>query len=237
MIRTSVRLRRALVALTMTTATAATAVGVAGPAHAVTSCTTTTVVDEGNNTNNHVKAWGDFEAVHVNVKATCTGSTTDYVTTGTTTLQASTNGGASWTTVKSATGFSAAYLSFYGTNVIKRTTVFRATYTGGTDASYSFTGSQDSIVIGMIRHVGVGSRCTSRGCNVNFRIGPAASISGLYAKVQKLHSGTWRAFKSAKVRSTGSVPFFLPNGYYRLLLPSGRGFLASRHGKYHVYSV
>lgn len=235
----SARLRRAFVALAMTTAAVATVVGVAEPAHAVTSCSTTTVVKESDKTANHVMKWDDYEWLRVDVTAACSGSSTTYVTTGTTTLYASTNGGSTWTAVKSASGYSADYLSVSGTNIIKRTTLYRAVYTGGTDSSYSFTGSQDDITIGMIRHTRQASGKSVRGgYKIKFAISPATSIKGLHVTFQVKKSGVWKFYKRLQVSQYGTVTTTFAGSragrVYRVLLPSGRGFLASRYGNWTI---
>lgn len=241
----SARLRRAFVALTMTTAAVATVVGVAEPAHAVTSCSTSTVIDEGGKTYNHVMTWGDFEAVHVNVTAHCSDSSTPSVSVGTATLYRSVNGGATWSAIRTGSGYSADYLSFYGSNVIGRNTIFKAVYTGGSDTTYgrNYAASQDApgttgngLIIAMIRKTTRGSyTCGTRGCHVSFKISPAASIRGLYVHIQKRRSGSWHAWGRVKVGYKGNFTYMFPPGYYRLIVPKGRGFIASRYGTLHIY--
>ncbi|GAB4013440.1 hypothetical protein [Nocardioides ultimimeridianus] len=221
----------------MTTAAVATVVGVAEPAHAVTSCTTSTVIDEGGKTSNHVMTWGDYEAVHVNVTATCSDGHT-YAGAGTVTVQQSTNGGSTWTTV-SPTYTNSAYWSRYTTNWIKQTSMFRAVYSGGSDGTYSYGSSSDSITIGLIRHTKQASGKSVRGgYKIKFAISPAASIKGLHVTFQVKNSGVWKFYKRLQVSQYGTVTTTFAGSragrVYRMLLPGGRGFLASRYGNWTI---
>ncbi|GAB2983721.1 hypothetical protein [Nocardioides montaniterrae] len=238
MIRTtSRRLRSALVALTITAAAAGTSVAVAGPAGAVTqvSCSTKTVVDVNGHTSNQVVKWGDYESVHVNVSAACSDGKNYVSGSGITTLYKSTDGGNTWTTLKRMGGYGADYVSYYGTNVITRNTLFYAKYSGGAYGNgytqWNYAASNDNIVAGVIRHTAYkSSSCGHRGCTAVYKITPIASIQGLKVTIQKHNSTGWHFNTAVTVSSTGTLKHFFRPGKYRFLLPGKRGFLKSTYG-------
>jgi hypothetical protein len=232
------RLRSALVALTITAAAAGTSIAVAGPASATNAtCTTSTLVSAdvgtGYKTSTVVAKWGSYESIKVDVSATCSNGV-DYTSTGTTYVQRSTDGGSTWTTVKSATGYSTSTVYYYGTNIVTRNTIFRGLYTGGTDTSNArtYAGSSDTIDVAMIRSSKIASQKNVRGgLKVNFKISPTASIKGLYVKFQVKKSGVWKGYKKVRATSTGhAIATFAGSSRgiaYRMVLPSARGFVSS----------
>lgn len=236
------RLRSALVALTITAAAAGTSVAVAGPAGAVTSvsCSTSTVLDVNGHTSNQVVRWNDFEAVHVNVKASCSDGRTYVSGSGITTLYKSVDGGSTWTTVKRIGGYGADYVSIYGTNIITRNTLFYAKYSGGAygdgTTQWNYSASADNIAVGIIRYIKEGSSsCGTRGCTDTFKITPVASIKGLTVVIQKNSSTGWHFNSSVKASSTGTFKHFFTRGKWRFVLPGKRGFLKSTTGTLTVY--
>lgn len=236
------RMRSALVALTITAAAAGTSVAVAGPASAVTSvaCTTSTVVDLNTHTSNQVVKWNDFEAIHVNVKASCTDGKSYVSGSGITTLYKSIDGGNTWSVVKRAGDYSAESISFYGTNVVQRNTIYYAKYSGGSYnngyTQWTYPASSDNIAVGVIRDVKeTHSSCGTRGCADNFKVSPASSISGLKVIIQKHTSTGWHFNTSVKASSTGTFKHFFTRGKWRFQLPGSRGFLKSVTGSLTVY--
>lgn len=231
MIRTSVRLRRAMVALTLTAAAASTALGVAGPASARTSSTCTPVasITVNSKTTTQVVRYGDYVDVTAQVAANCTGGSYNPTTPlyGTLQIQRSYDN-VHWSTV--STGSTAGYAYISGTNVAPKVAGFRAVYTGGTDPTYGDTYSSSTsstIVVGVYRKTSYSWKSVRRAVRYNWKISPTASISGLNAVFFKKTATGWKRLKAIRVSSTGHVVATFGVGTYKMQLPTARGLIAS----------
>ncbi|MCL2542882.1 MAG: hypothetical protein FWE71_10560 [Nocardioidaceae bacterium] len=232
------RLRSALVALALTAAGTGTAVAV-GPAHAAAATCTDSLTLTANGRSTGVSvAYGTYVSVHVDVVAHCTGGSLapGAPLGGTTTLWRSFDAGDTWTKAKTASSADRGHVSIHGTHVVRRTTWFYASYSGGTDSS------GDTFAAAPSRSVGVGIYRTTRmvsyrsirgGTRSTYKVGPAASIRGLEVVFQRRAGSRWRADKKIRAGSAGIVVGTFAIGRYRMHLPAARGML----GSYATFSV
>lgn len=236
MLRTSARRARAAVVALALTATTVGTVAATSPAQAVdASCTTKTTLTINGHRANQVVQWGDYESVHVDVSAVCVGdSSLDIPLGGSTRLYRSTDGGHTWSKIKGANGTNASFISYYGTNIIKRNTKFKATYSGGTDAyNNHYTASSAYNQARIKRKVSYTWKSVRGGVRYNYAIAPASSIRGLHVIFKKKKSTHWVTIRKVRVNRYGHVVGTFGLGKYRMSMPSARGFIAS----YHAFGV
>jgi hypothetical protein len=228
------RISGAVVALALGTTTIA-AVGAASPAGAAQTCNVAVTLRVGAST----VVYGGYESLSADVTpaASCADN---YVSdgAGSVRLERSLNGGRSWQAIK--VGSYPSYVSYYGSNIIRASGLYRAYYTGGTesttDATHYNASASRIVRINVIRDIDVKDKSNHRASVGRFKLTPAVGLVGKKLVFQVKKGKKWKKYKKVKVKSGGVFKTSFKNSRkgikYRLIVPAAAGLSAYTYGPF-----
>jgi hypothetical protein len=206
------------------------AVTAAAPAHAAPQTCQTQIVTQVSYPKQN---YGSYNTVRIEVAPVCPDGD-GFISAGTTFVQRSLNGGATWTNVHSESAYSASLVYYSGTHIAPQNALFRGVYVGGTAGENTYASSTSAPVgVNVVRTYKFKQKSLRAGVRGTFKIQPKASIKKLKVKFEVKKSGKWRTYKKVRANKKGVVTLVFKASRkgipYRMILPGKRGFSKSTH--------